>query len=144
MPAKRAGPAATMNLLQASLKQIHKRNIGGIRKRWCYQHLCKKVRVHAPRIGVGAARKLVDRCPLCVCWDTRVVIQGRVTCRGTLSTFIGLDKKYFDDWQYSKDTLETRQLDDEEWLNSLHRWVTEGRARRGEAYNSFLFKFHSL
>ena len=81
-------------------------------------------------------RDRCTQCPLCVCWDTKVAKQGRGTCTEILNTFTSKNKKYFDDWEYSEDTLKTHQLDDEKWLNSLRGWVAEGRARRGESYDS--------
>ena len=66
---KRSG--AIFLRLKSTLKQTW-RGSPTLRRRYSYSSLAKRVRLHAPRLGIGAPVCRGDLCSVCRCWDLHV------------------------------------------------------------------------
>ena len=58
-----------MRRLSCTLARVHKTE-PIINKVYALSTLYRRIRLHAPICGIGKSRKMTDRCPDCLCWDT--------------------------------------------------------------------------
>ena len=124
---KRAG--GQMQLLTTTLARIHRSN-PAVRGALAYSTLCHRTRVHCPKMGVGRARKRVDRCPICVTWDTHVAPAGRAALDAAHARLAAKQTGYWTGFVHDA-TFKNHDLDDIDFVRATFQWLKEGSSRRG-------------